>query len=33
MIYIENTQTQINWTEDKEENIRKVIDFALKKKG
>ncbi|HCW05539.1 MAG: rRNA maturation RNase YbeY [Clostridiales bacterium] len=33
MIYIENTQTQINWTEDKEENIRKVIDFALKEEG
>lgn len=30
MIYVENMQNKINWSEEAEENLKEVIDFALR---
>lgn len=33
MIYVDNMQNKINWSEEEEENLKEVIDFALKEEG
>ncbi|NLZ48417.1 MAG: rRNA maturation RNase YbeY [Clostridiales bacterium] len=33
MIYVENMQNKINWSEEEEINLKEVIDFALREEG
>lgn len=33
MIYVENRQNKIDWCEEEEENLKVVIDFALREEG